>query len=119
MSEVGSQSGLYEELHECAELIDGVLADLKDGLSCEGSNDCQELGNLLIGLNKRNWTQTSSRTFAILLGLFKTTDRHAWALLGTNLLANQMGETTMLRLEELADLLEQEQQSVMARIQGL
>lgn len=119
MSEVGSQSGLYEELHECAELIDGVLSDLKDGLACDDSTDCQELGKLLIGLNKRNWTQTPSRTLAILLGLFRATDRQAWALLGTSLIENQASETTMVRLEELAGLLEQEQQSVMARIQGL
>jgi len=119
MSEVGSQSGLYEELHECAELIDGALADLKDGLSCDVSNDCQELSKLLTGLDRRNWIQTPSRTLAILLGLFRASDRQAWALVGTNLMENKASETAMVRLEELAGLLEQEQQSVMARIQGL
>lgn len=119
MSDVGSQSGFYEELHECAELIDSVLVELRQGISGIASKECQELGVLLVGLGARNWIQTPSRTFVILAGLFRESDRQEWASVGTSLIHESPDDGTIARLEELAARLEQEQQTVMARIQGL
>jgi hypothetical protein len=119
MSEVGSQSKLYEELYECAELVDGALSDLKDRVSPKTSLHRQELGKLLIGLGSRNWIHTPSRALAVLLRLFQSRDRKAWADLGTILVQGGTADGTVSQLEKLAAMLEQEQQTVMARIQGL
>ena len=119
MSEIGSQSSFYEELHECAELVDGALTDLKDGVSSDSSVNRRELGKLLIGLGNRNWIHTPSRSFVILLGLFKSSDRQKWADLGFILIGNSANDAIVTQLEKLASMLEQEQQTVMSRIQGL
>jgi hypothetical protein len=119
MSEVGSQSSLYDELHDCAELVDGALTDLMDGVSPDSSSSRRELGTLLVGLGNRNWFHTSSRALAVLLGLFKTSDRQTWSDLGTTLLTDSANDRSVAKLEKLALLLEQEQQTVMARIQQL
>jgi hypothetical protein len=119
MSEVGSQSKLYEELHECAELVDGALSDLKDRVSPTTSLNRQELGKLLIGLGSKNWIHTPSRALAILLRVFKSSDRKVWANLGTILIEGGTADGTVAQLEILAAVLEREQQTVMARIQGL
>lgn len=119
MSDIGSQSGFYEELHECAELIDSVLAEVREGISGVASKECQDLGLILVGLGARNWSQTSSRTFVILAGLFSESDRQEWASVGTSLINESPDDGAIARLEDLAARLEQEQQTVMARIQGL
>jgi hypothetical protein len=119
MSEVGSQSSLYEELHECAELVDGALSDLKDGVLSDCSVDRQELGKLLIGMGNKNWIHTPSRALVVLLGLFKSSDRQTWAELGSVLVGSAPNDAAVDQLEKLASILEQEQQTVMARIQGL
>lgn len=119
MSEIGSQSTLYDELRDCAELIDGALTDLTGGVSVDSSGFRRELGTLLAGLGNRNWFQTPSRALAVLLGLFKTSDRRTWSDLGTALLTDAPNDRSVAQLERLALLLEQEQQTVMARIQQL
>jgi len=119
MSEVGSQSSLYDELHDCAELVDGALTDLRDGISLDSSHFRRELGKLLVGLDNSNWIHTPSRALVVLLGLFKPSDRQVWARVGSAILANTNDDGATTQLEKLASLLEQKQLTVMARIQGL
>jgi len=70
-------------------------------------------------LGQKNWIHTPSRALVVLLGLFKSGDRQTWADLGSVLIGNSLNDTTVNQLEKLASVLEQEQQTVMARIQGL
>jgi hypothetical protein len=116
MSVIGLQSGLYKQLHDYAELVDDSLLCLKSGLPPSKDESCQKLARLLIGMSSDNWDETPLHIFLFSFSNFKESERQEWASTGKALLSDVAGSTDIRQLDRLADLLEQKQSSVMARI---
>ncbi|HRH40166.1 MAG TPA: hypothetical protein PKY82_00885 [Pyrinomonadaceae bacterium] len=119
MSEIGQQLGFYEELYEQAELIDNVLLEIKINSELDNKSYISELGQMLVDLGKDEWQTTPARLFIILLKDFSRSKRKEWSKVGENLIARKFDADTVTKLETLADILEQEQTNVMARVKGL
>lgn len=119
MSEIGQQLGFYEELYEQAELIDKVLLEIKVNNETENQSHISELGQMLIDLGKDDWQTAPARLFIILFKDFSRRKRNEWSKVGENLIARKFDTDTLTKLEKLADVLEQEQNNVMARVKGL
>lgn len=118
MSEIGQQSGFYQELFEQAELIDNALLELKETVGTSNTSS-RELGEMLVALNSDQWQESPARLFMILLGEFSRSKRMEWASIGKKLLTGVIPDKDLIKLEGLAATLEQEQNNVMARIKGL
>ncbi|MEQ1763511.1 MAG: hypothetical protein ABL984_10245 [Pyrinomonadaceae bacterium] len=117
MSEIGGQLGFYEELQEQAELVDGVLLELK---SSEISRvKTGTLGTMLVSLGTESWQSSPGRLILILLGDFSRQRRRRWVEIGERLLSGHVSNGEVQTLEKLATALEAEQVSVMSRITGL
>jgi hypothetical protein len=119
MSEIGQQLGFYEELYEQAELVDKVLLEIKVNGEIERESHISELGQMLIDLGKDDWQTAPARLFIILFKDFSRSKRKEWSKVGENLIARKFDSDTVTKLEKLADVLEQEQTNVMARVKGL
>jgi hypothetical protein len=119
MSEASLQAGLYEELHEYAELIDGALVELKGSLDTGPKSCSQELGAMLVKLKTDEWQVSPARLLVVLLSDFSKLRRLEWAKVGEGLLSGHPSSDVITRLEGLATVLEEEQVNVMSRMKDL
>jgi len=120
MSEIGLQTGLYEELHEYAELIDGALVEVKGSSADVGAKSCsEELGAMLLKLKTDEWQISPARLLIVLLSDFSKLRRLEWAKVGEGLLSSPVSAEVITKLEYLATALEAEQVSVMSRLKDL
>lgn len=119
MSEVGLQAGLYEELHEYAELIDGALVELKGSADAGPKHCAEELGAMLVKLKTDEWQVSPARLIVVLLSDFNRLRRLEWAKVGEGLLSGHPSSDVITRLERLAAVLELEQVNVMSRLKDL
>jgi hypothetical protein len=119
VSEIGQQSGFYQELYEQAELIDCTLLELKQRPGSSDKPNAYRLGEMLVALTSEKWHESPARLLIILLGDFSRSRRAEWAKIGEKLLDGAVPEYDLTKLESLAGTLEQEQINVMARIKGL
>lgn len=119
MSEVGLQAGLYEELHEYAELIDGALVELKCSADAGPMSCAEELGAMLVKLKTDEWQVSPARLIVVILSDFSKLRRLEWAQIGEGLLSGNASLDVITRLENLAAVLELEQVNVMSRLKDL
>jgi hypothetical protein len=119
VSEIGQQSGFYQELYEQAELIDCTLLELKEQPGSVDKPNTYRLGEMLVALTSEKWQESPARLLIVLLGDFSRSRRMKWAEIGEKLLDGTVPESDLTTLEGLAVTLEQEQTNVMARIKGL
>lgn len=119
MSEIGQQSGFYQELYEQAELIDCTLLELKQRPASNDKPNSLRLGEMLVALASEKWQESPARLLIVLLGDFSRSKRSEWANIGEKLLDGAIPDYDVTKLEGLAATLEQEQNNVMARIKGL
>ena len=117
MSNPSVHSGLYSAVRGLAELVDGVLLDLKSGLATERGDRRRQLGNLLIRVADANNRDVNSNVFRVLVrdsskGQFDPGE------VGKRLLADDSGKDSIDKLELLAGILENERTSMLARMRG-
>ena len=118
MSEGGLYSGLYEQVREYAELLDSVLIGLKRGASSPDDEARRRLSGFLLSIGSGKWNDLSSRLITILVRDKTKVDESEWARAGTALLSMDVDQSVINLLEKLAQSLEQEQVSAMARHRG-
>lgn len=117
MSNPNLHSGLYSAVRGLAELVDGVLLDLKSGVQVERGDRRRQLGNLLIRVADAANRDVSCNIFRVLLrdssrGQFEPGE------VGRQLLADDTGIGSIDKLEMLAVVLENERTSMLARMRG-
>lgn len=118
MSNPSVHSGLYSAVRGLAELVDGVLLDLKSGLATTERGDRRrQLGNLLIRVADATDRDVNSNVFRVLVrdsskGYFDPGE------VGKQLLADDAGKESIDKLEVLAGILENERTSMLARMRG-
>jgi hypothetical protein len=117
MSETGLYSGLYQNLHECAELVDQVLVHLKTGKSLPEDSSRQALGRLLTQLAEEQPDDMPTRLIQLLLRNRRDVSSADLARVGRALNLGDIEVDTINQLEAIAQALEEEQSRAMARIQ--
>ncbi len=117
MSETGLYSGLYQNLHEVADLVDRVLVNIKTGGTSADSPSRQELGRLLIKLAQNQPDDLPTRLIQLALQNRSDMSRIDLARVGEALVSEEIHEDTIRRLELIAHVLEEEQARAMSRIQ--
>jgi len=117
MSETGLYSGLYQNLHEYADLVDRVLVNIKTGRSSENDPSRQELGELLIQLAQDQLDDLPVRLIQLALQNRSDVSRADLDRAGKALVSEEIDEDTIRRLELIAQVLEEEQTRAMSRIQ--
>jgi len=117
MSDMGLYAGLYEQIREYAELVDGVLIALKEGKSSPSDTPRKELGRLLANLAENGGDDLSARRIAMILRS-KTDFDPKWSEVGSALLSDKVDEKTVDLLENLAQSLEEDQAATVARMRG-
>lgn len=117
MSEVGLYSGLYEQIRECAELVDDVLVALKAGTSRPHDVERRRLGEFLQNLSSdRRDDFSAQRLVAILRS--RASYQPNWQDLGRALLSETSSVALITSLESLARSLEDEEVNVTTRMRG-
>ena len=117
MSDAGLYSGLYEQIRECAELVDDVLIALKSGSSRPADGQRRKLGEFLIILSRNRRDDFAAQRLLAVLGT-KAKAQPDWASLGSALLAESEDVRLITPLETLPRSLEDEQVSVTTRMRG-
>ncbi len=117
MSSSSVYLGLYSAVRSLAELVDGVLLDLKSGRATERGDRRRQLGNLLIQVADANNRDVNNNVFRVLVrdsskGQFDPGD------VGKQLLKDDQGKGSIDKLELLAGILENERTSMLARMRG-
>lgn len=117
-SDTGLFSGLYQQTRECAELVDQVLIQIKDGTSSPKDKSRQELSKFLIHLGNNEWEDLSSRLIILVLRGKEDFAEAQWSRAGSALLSSEVDTSVVELLEQLARSLEQEQTGAMERMRG-
>jgi hypothetical protein len=117
MSESGLYSGLYQNLHECADLVDKVLINLKTGKNLKNDSFQQMLAVLLLELAEDQSDNLPARLIQLLLHNQNNVTRADLVRVGNALKTGAVLEETIYQLETIAQALEAEQGRAMARIQ--
>jgi hypothetical protein len=117
MSETGLYSSLYQNLHEYADMIDRVLVNIKTGRVLPKSPSRQELGKLLIQLAKEQSDDLPARLIQLSLQTRSDVSSADLVNVGKALTSGEIHEDTIIRLEAIAQVLEEEQARAMSRIQ--
>jgi hypothetical protein len=117
MSNPSAHSGLYSTIRGLAELVDGVLLDLKSGLATERGDRRRQLGNLLVRVADATNRDLKSNVFRVLV---RDSSKGQFDLdrVGKQLLADDGGKDSIDKLELLASILENERTSMLARMRG-
>lgn len=115
MSEIGLYSGMYKQLHECADLLDKVLVSIKKKSQLD-PNVQKDLGRSLLQLFE---TQGGNVTGTVFLSMINDGDinfEEVSRLAKVLLLGNKLDGNSVVKLEHLATILTKEQARVMSRI---
>lgn len=117
MNNPSVHSGLYSAVRGLAELVDGVLLDLKSGLATERGDRRRQLGSLLVRVADATDRDVNSNVFRVLVrdsskGQFDP------GQVGKQLLADDGAKDSIDKLEILAGILENERTSMLARMRG-
>lgn len=116
MSDTGLFSSQYQQIHEWAEMIDSLLIDLKTGSSPSNPSFKQNLGQLLLDLAQGNYGNPATRFMVIHFQDRADLPKNQLKKTGKALLAGQLNEEVINFIEQFAQILEQEQIGVMARM---
>jgi hypothetical protein len=117
MSDVGLYSGLYEQIRECAELVDNVLIALKAGTSRPHDIERRKLGEFLQSLSSDCRDDFSAQRLVAILRC-RTSPQPNWSELGRALVSDASSTTLIAPLENLALSLEDEEVNVTTRMRG-
>lgn len=117
MSETGLYSSLYQNLHDYADMIDRVLVNIKTGRVLPKSPTRQELGRLLIQLAEEESDNLPARLIQLSLQARSNVSRAELTNVGKALISGEIHEDTIIQLEGIAQVLEEEQAKAMSRIQ--
>ncbi|HWQ34532.1 MAG TPA: hypothetical protein VNQ79_16905 [Blastocatellia bacterium] len=116
MSHIAMYSGVYEEIRGYAELLDKVLVELKGGTGLPHDEDRRKLGQFLTALNAPQKGDLTMRLIHILLRDNGEIDQSELAKIGERLETEDVDNSVIEPLERLAQSLEQEQATAMARM---
>jgi len=117
MSDASLFSGLYQQIHEYAELLDDVLVNLKENTSSLEDKSRQELASFLLDLTNEQCEDLPVRLIALALRNNKVNLAEI-ADIGQALQSTEIDESDIELLEQLAQSLEQEQAGAMERMRG-
>jgi len=109
-------SGVYEEIRGYAELLDRVLIELKSDTGSPHDEDRRRLGQFLTALNAPQKGDLTMRLIHILLRDKDEIDQSELAKIGERLETDAVDHSMIEPLERLAQSLEQEQATAMARM---
>jgi hypothetical protein len=120
MSQTAILSGMYEQLRECAELLDKVLVELKGGTSHPQDEKRKKLAEFLTELGSARTSSMAARLIRLLVKAEGDVTPHELARIGARLSSptGELDRTAISQLERLARSLEQEQAVAMARMRG-
>src|SRR5262245_4632458 len=98
MSNPSVHSGLYSAVRGLAELVDGVLLDMKSGLAIERGDRQRQLGTLLLKVADTSNRDVNSNVFRVLV---RDSSKGQFDLgqVGKQLLADNAGNDTIDKLE--------------------
>lgn len=117
MSETGLLSGLYQQAHKYAELVDRVLVDLKTESSSLGDAGRKELGILLTGISDESLKDLPSHLLIIVLKSRNNLRQLNLGQVGRALLSDEIIDSQVIEnLEAFAQALEQEEVDAMTRM---
>jgi hypothetical protein len=109
-------SGVYEEIRGYAELLDKVLIELKGSTGSPHDEDRHRLGQFLTALNAPQKGDLTMRLIHTLLRDKGEIDQLELAKIGARLETEDVDDSVIEPLEQLAQSLEQEQATAMARM---
>lgn len=118
MSDASLFSGLYQQIHEYAELLDSVLVNLKENTSSLEDKPRQELASFLLDLTNEQCRDLPVRLIALALRDNKEINLAELSDIGQALQSADIDESVIESLERLAQSLEQEQTGAMERMRG-
>jgi len=118
MSLSGLFSGLYSHLRGYAELIDDVLVELKSGQVTASCANSKKLGQIFIDISKPDLTDFSVLLLKTLLLEDEGTNPKVWSRIGCDLRAGKITPELVEYLKEVANLLESERSSTLAKLRG-
>lgn len=117
MSETGLLSGLYQQAHKYADLVDRVLINIKTGYKLSDDPARKELSTLLIQTEDQSSEDLPTRLLLMVLENRNQLNQVNLAQLGKRLLAQvDVEEETIAQLESFAQALEEEQVEAMMRM---
>jgi hypothetical protein len=111
---------MYEQLRECAELLDKVLVELKRGTSRPQDEKRKKLAEFLTELGSARTSSMAARLIRLLVKTEGHVSPQELARIGARLISptDELDRTAISHLERLARSLEQEQAVAMARMRG-
>jgi hypothetical protein len=118
MSDTGLFSGIYQHARSQAELLDRVLVRLHARTSRPVDEDRQQLATWLSSLEPSRSEDCAALFTRVLLGAQGAAFQNGWAEVGDALGRDPVPEPVIVRLEQLARVLEQEQAVALARLRG-
>lgn len=117
MSETGLLSGLYQQAHKYADLVDQVLINIKTGHKSSGDPARKELCDFLTQIEDQTSTDLPTRWLLMVLERRSQFSQVNLARLGKRLLAqDDVDQETLTQLESFAQALEEEQVEAMMRM---
>lgn len=117
MSETGLLSGLYQQAHKYADLVDRVLINIKTGYKANDDPARKELSALLIQTEDQSSEDLPTRWLLMVLENRNQFNQVNLAQLGKKLLAQgDVDQETIAQLESFAQALEEEQVEAMMRM---
>jgi len=117
MSETGLLSGLYQQAHKYADLVDRVLINIKTGYKANDDPARKELSALLIQTEDQSSEDLPTRWLLMVLENRSQFNQVNLAQLGKKLLAQgDVDQETIGQLESFAQALEEEQVEAMMRM---
>ncbi len=117
MSSTGLYSGLYSRVREYAELLDHVIIQVKSGEGDAQDQRRQKLAKLLLALDTSPAADLATQLLSVLVR-DQGDGNERWGEVGRALLAPQVPESVLPRLEELARAVEHERAGMLAKMRG-
>jgi hypothetical protein len=118
MSDTGLFSGIYQHARGHAEMLDRVLVRLHAGTSRPADEDRMRLAAWLSSLEPSRPMDCEALFTRLLLSMHGAAFLSGWAEVGDALGRDPVPEPVVVRLEQLARALEQEQAEALARLRG-
>lgn len=117
MSETGLLSGIYQQAHKYADLVDRVLVNIKNGESSVHDPARKELSTLLLRTTDKTSNDLPTRLLIIALKGKNDVDQINLAQVGKTLLSSEeIKQETIDQLETFAQALEDEEIDAMTRM---